>query len=71
MTATVSELSVTDAPPTRASGSGGAALSIDRVTKVFGRGDTSTVALREVTLDVRPHEFVTVVGASRVSKYAD
>ncbi|WP_233149834.1 ABC transporter ATP-binding protein [Kineosporia sp. A_224] len=38
------------------------------VTKVFGRGATATTAVQDVDLDVRPGEFVTIVGASGCGK---
>ena len=44
------------------------AVRISGVTKVFGRGDGATTALREVDLDVAPGEFVTIVGASGCGK---
>lgn len=48
--------------------SGGAALTVRELTKTFGRGDTATVALDGVDLDVAPGEFVTIVGASGCGK---
>jgi NitT/TauT family transport system ATP-binding protein len=44
------------------------ALRLSGVSKVFGRGEAATTALRAVDLDVAPGEFVTVVGASGCGK---
>lgn len=43
-------------------------IEITGVTKRFGRGESSILALRNVDLSVRPGEFVTVVGASGCGK---
>ena len=44
------------------------AVRLTGVHKVFGRGAQATTALQDVHLDVRPGEFVTVVGASGCGK---
>jgi NitT/TauT family transport system ATP-binding protein len=59
---------VTGTSPTRSGGSGGPALQLNNVSKVFGRGHDQTVALEDVTLSVARGEFLTVVGASGCGK---
>jgi NitT/TauT family transport system ATP-binding protein len=46
----------------------GAAVRIDSVTKVFGRGREAVVALRGVSLTLERGEFVSLVGASGSGK---
>jgi NitT/TauT family transport system ATP-binding protein len=46
----------------------GAAVHLAGVSKVFSSGSTQVTALDRVDLDVRPGEFVTVVGASGCGK---
>ena len=59
----------TPAPlPTRSRGSAGEILRLTEITKVFGRGASSTVALQGVDLAVSRGQFVTVVGASGCGK---
>jgi NitT/TauT family transport system ATP-binding protein len=45
-----------------------AAVHLDGVTKAFGRGPEAVLALDGLTLDVRPGEFVCLVGASGCGK---
>lgn len=45
-----------------------AAVVLDGVSKVYGRGDDAVAALDRVSLDVAPGEFVCVVGASGCGK---
>ena len=45
-----------------------AAVTLDRVTKRFGRGQRQVTALDGISLDVRPGELLCVVGASGCGK---
>jgi putative ABC transport system ATP-binding protein len=45
-----------------------AAVSAERVTKIFGRGDTQVVALREANVSVEPGELVALMGPSGSGK---
>jgi NitT/TauT family transport system ATP-binding protein len=44
------------------------AIRLDRVSKVYGRGQSAVFALDEISLDVRRGEFVCILGASGCGK---
>jgi sulfonate transport system ATP-binding protein len=46
----------------------GSAIRIADVSKTFGRGETSVLALDRISLDVAPGEFVCLIGASGCGK---
>lgn len=43
-------------------------LKLDKVSKVYGEGDTEVTALHPITLDVREGEFIGIVGPSGSGK---
>jgi putative ABC transport system ATP-binding protein len=45
-----------------------AAVSAERVTKIFGRGDSQVVALKEANVSVEPGELVALMGPSGSGK---
>jgi len=47
---------------------GGTPVSVQAVSKVYGRGDKAVAALKEISLDVAAGEFVCLVGASGSGK---
>jgi NitT/TauT family transport system ATP-binding protein len=49
-------------------GAGTAAVRLTEVSKVYGKGRSSLLALDKVSLDVRPGEFVCLIGASGCGK---
>jgi len=53
-----------EAPPL----TGGAAVTVSGVSKVYGRGEREVAALRDISLEVQPGEFVCLVGASGSGK---
>lgn len=54
--------------PTAAVSTGTAAVRLDGVSKVFGRGHHRTLALRDVSLDVGEGELVCILGRSGCGK---
>jgi NitT/TauT family transport system ATP-binding protein len=55
-------------PADRGSARPGSAIRIADVSKTFGRGETSLLALDRISLDVAPGEFVCLIGASGCGK---
>ncbi len=47
---------------------GGPIISVRRVGKVFGRGAGTTHALEDVSLEIEPQEFVSIIGPSGCGK---
>jgi putative ABC transport system ATP-binding protein len=45
-----------------------ALIELRRITKEFRKGDATIVPLRDVDLDVQPHEFVSLMGPSGTGK---
>ena len=41
---------------------------VDRVAKTFETTDASVEAIREISLDMREHEFVTLIGPSEIGR---
>lgn len=56
------------ASPPPATSSSAPIARLDRVTKRFKQGDSTVTALRDVSLDVAPGEFVAIMGASGSGK---
>jgi putative ABC transport system ATP-binding protein len=56
------------ASPSAVSGAVRPVIALRRITKVYRMGDIEVAALRGITLDVRPGEFVAVMGASGSGK---
>ncbi len=48
--------------------SGGPIMSVRRVGKVFGRGAGTTHALDDVSLEIEPQEFISIIGPSGCGK---
>jgi NitT/TauT family transport system ATP-binding protein len=55
-------------PETRPVAAANVAISVNRVSKVFGRGDAQIHALNSVNVDVGSSEFVSIVGPSGCGK---
>ena len=55
-------------PPGKTASRDAGHVVVDRVAKTFETADASVEALREVSLDIREHEFVTLIGPSGCGK---
>jgi NitT/TauT family transport system ATP-binding protein len=59
---------MTAVPPGKTASRDAGHVVVDRVAKTFETADASVEALREVSLDIREHEFVTLIGPSGCGK---
>jgi ABC-type phosphonate transport system ATPase subunit len=41
-------------------------LQTTQLTKIYGSGDTTVVALEQVSINIEPNEFVAIMGAERL-----
>lgn len=56
------------ASPVSGNGAGTPAIQLQGVTKVYGRGESAVVALRDINLTIAPGEYVAITGPSGSGK---
>ena len=56
------------ASPVAGNGAGTPAIQLQGVTKVYGRGESAVVALRDINLTIAPGEYVAITGPSGSGK---
>ena len=61
-------MSISAASPPRSMATPAPPVALTEVSKRYGDADTGVIALQDVTLDVRPGEFLCLVGASGCGK---